>query len=34
VVTTLSAATAAVQGMIEQRNRPFTVMSLQEFHAR
>jgi len=33
VVTTLSAATAAVQGMIEQRNRPFTVMSLQEFHA-
>ena len=34
VVTTLSAATAAVQGMIEQRNRPFTVMSLQEFHTR
>ena len=34
VVTTLSAATAAVLGMIEQRNRPFTVMSLQEFHAR
>ena len=34
VVTTLSAATAAVQGMIEQRNQPFTVMSLQEFHAR
>lgn len=32
VVTTLSAASAAVQGMIEQRNRPFTVMSLQEFH--
>ena len=34
VVTTLSAATAAVQGMIEQRNRPFSVMSLQEFHGR
>ena len=34
VVTTLSAAQAAVQGMIEQRNRPFTVKSLQEFHAR
>jgi len=33
VVTTLSAATAAVQGMIEQRKKPFTVMSLQEFHA-
>jgi carbamoyl-phosphate synthase large subunit len=34
VVTTLSAARAAVQGMIEQRNRPFAVKSLQEFHAR
>ena len=34
VVTTLSAASAAVQGMIEQRNRPFTVKSLQEFHGR
>ena len=34
VVTTLSAASAAVHGMIEQRNRPFTVKSLQEFHAR
>ena len=34
VVTTLSAASAAVQGMIEQRNRPFMVKSLQEFHAK
>ena len=34
VVTTLSAASAAVHGMIERRNRPFTVKSLQEFHAR
>ena len=34
VVTTLSAASAAVLGMIERQNRPFTVKSLQEFHAR
>jgi len=34
VVTTLSAATAAVQGMLEHRDRPFSVMSLQEFHGR
>ena len=34
IVTTLSAASAAVHGMIEQRSRPFSVMSLQEFHAK
>ncbi|MFM9123365.1 MAG: carbamoyl phosphate synthase large subunit, partial [Actinomycetota bacterium] len=34
VVTTLSAATAAVQGMLEHRDRPVSGMSLQEFHGR
>ena len=34
IVTTLSAASAAVHGMIEQRSRPFSVKSLQEFHAK
>jgi len=34
VLTTLSAATAAVQGMLEHRDRPFSVTSLQEFHGR
>ncbi len=33
-VTTVSAALAAVQGLIEQRGEPLTVTSLQEHHAR
>jgi hypothetical protein len=32
-VTTISAALAAVQGLIEQRGRPLAVRSLQELHA-
>jgi carbamoyl-phosphate synthase large subunit len=33
-VTTISAALAAVQGLLEQRGRPLSVRSLQELHAR
>jgi carbamoyl-phosphate synthase large subunit len=33
-VTTINAALAAVQGLIEQRGRPLSVRSLQELHAR
>ncbi len=33
-VTTISAALAAVQGLIEQRGQPLSVRSLQELHAR
>ena len=33
-VTTVSAALAVVQGLIEQRGEPLTVTSLQEHHAR
>jgi carbamoyl-phosphate synthase large subunit len=32
-VTTISAALAAVQGLLEQRGRPLSVRSLQELHA-
>ena len=33
-VTTISAALAAVQGLLEQRGQPLSVRSLQELHAR
>jgi len=33
-VTTISAALAAVQGLLEQRDQPLSVRSLQEWHAR
>jgi carbamoyl-phosphate synthase large subunit len=33
-VTTISAALAAAQGLLEQRGRPLSVRSLQELHAR
>ena len=33
-VTTISAALAAVQGLLEQRDQPLSVRSLQEHHAR
>jgi carbamoyl-phosphate synthase large subunit len=33
-VTTINAALAAVQGLIEQRGRPLSVRSLQELHSR
>ncbi len=33
-LTTISAALAAAQGLLEQRGRPLTVRSLQELHAR